>query len=310
MKMYVQKLIRRLFPLNSRQKKAFQEIRSFKSTPNCEVACVIFSKDRPIQLFALLESISELSQNLGSISIIYNYESEEFQKAYEQVQKESPLNIKHFLSDNKDGFKSTLMNVLKNTSEDILFFLVDDIVFTHKFDFNLLKGLPFREGIFSLRLGETIRYSYMARSAQKIPKLKTLTLNNQKLICWNWNEEKLDWGYPLSVDGHLFCKDEIFVMTQTLDFFAPNSYEKELQRFSRAMKSIKKGFALKKPVLFNNPCNMVQKEIISNRSGNLSTVELLNKWNERKSIDVSKFKNHENTSVHEELKLTFKARLP
>ena len=49
------------------------------------VDLVVFSYDRPLQLFAFLESTNQFVSGLGEISIIYRYSDENYEKAYQKV---------------------------------------------------------------------------------------------------------------------------------------------------------------------------------------------------------------------------------
>ena len=83
-------------------------------------------------------------------------------------------------------------------------------------------------------------------------------------LSWDWSVHYMDFGYPLSVDGHIFRTKEISKLTKKVSFENPNTYEAALQMFSNFPKS--KMWAYKESVLVNSPTNVVQ-EVYPNRKG-------------------------------------------
>ena len=124
---------------------------------------------------------------------------------------------------------------------------------------------------------------------------------------WTWSQGKYDWKYPLSVDGHIFFRKDILEMIKAIEFKAPNTLESRLQSYNRYFLK-KRGKCALKPSIFNNPCNKVQTEIPCNRFGQLTSAQLLEKWNEGMEIDVYKFFDIKNRGVHEEKELQFVKR--
>lgn len=267
------------------------------------VACIIFSKDRPLQLFALLKSLKMFSSGMGSIKVIYNAENQEYEKAYQEVFSSFVDDGLELYSDSS-GFKRKLSEILNGLNEKKIMFLVDDIICTKSFDLNQFDHINLRENIVSLRLGERINYCYMQDSEQSLP--IDFEVEND-FGSWTWGKGKLDWSYPLSVDGHLFAVDEMATMIEGISFKAPNTFEEKLQKYKTLFLK-RKGICYREPVLFNNPCNMVQSEITDNNSGELNPRDLLLKWQEGLEIDLSLFKGYKNKGVHEERPLTFVSR--
>ena len=268
------------------------------------VGCIIYSKDRPLQLHGLLKSLSKKVENLSGVHIIYNAETEEYLKAYNEVFCQFDSIITTSVNDSS-GFKKVLLETLGKVKENRVFFLVDDILFTRNFNLNNLKDIdPLRE-VFSLRLGEGISYCYMLQKDQPLP--NNFSRQNDRGN-WTWSNGESDWKYPLSVDGHVFSLEEIKIMTSSLEFKAPNTFEEQLQNFNSSFLS-RKGVCNLDSILFNNPCNMVQSELTDNMSGDSNDPkELLDRWNNGFELDLEPYLNLKNKGVHEELPLYFKKR--
>ena len=60
--------------------------------------------------------------------------------------------------------------------------------------------------------------------------------------------------------------------------------------------------------LFNIPLNKVQ-EVYKNRSENVTTELLLEKWNDNKEIDIEKLENIVNTAAHFVVDLPLRSRI-
>ena len=118
-------------------------------------------------------------------------------------------------------------------------------------------------------------------------------------MVWRWADGKLDWNYPLSVDGHFFARREIAAMASLISFGAPNSFEDQLQIF-KPLFDRRYGIGYKKSRMVNVPCNRVQQEI-NNLSGNTHPDELLARWQNGFQIDYKKIYGTSNESAHQEL---------
>lgn len=267
------------------------------------VSCVIFSKDRPLQLYTLLQSMLTNLENLCKIIVLYDVSSEKYEQAYEEIHIDSISDLIHFVK--QANFKQNLIEVLNNLNTEKVFFLVDDIVFTEPCDLKRIIDIDSDKYVLSLRLGNNIRYSYTVGREQKKPDFFELE-GTTDLICWEWRNGDIDWGYPLSVDGNIFITKEILCMTSNLDFSAPNSYETELQIFNDILFN-RFGLCFKKSKLVNIPINKVQTEN-TNRAGVIHQDFLLEKWREGYMIDISKLSGIVNYSAHQEIDIKFVKR--
>jgi hypothetical protein len=266
-------------------------LKSHKKNYSENLIGIIFSKDRPLQLYALLESYFIYCKNPMSLIILYKASEENYEKAYNEIKdlfKNQKITFRKEIS-----FKSDLIHLLETTSSKFIFFLVDDIIFTKHFVFDDFISLKDNNKyILSLRLGENLNYCYTKQSKQPLP-----SFNKKKnFLVWKWRKEKLDWNYVFSVDGNIYNKDEILIIAKMINFRAPNSFEAGINTFRFILRR-KKGICYQESKLVNVCLNKVQNEI-KNISGNISTNELLQYWNEGKKIDINYFNNMMNNSAH------------
>jgi hypothetical protein len=269
------------------------------------ISCVVFSKNRAIQLHALIKSYFKYTENPCPLSVLYSADGAGQLESYEQLDemlRQANLPVTFIREDN---FRKNLIDVLTSLDTKNVFFLVDDIVFIRPLNLKDWENFDTKKYIPSIRLGENINYSYANQHIQKVPVLEP---TGKDLFLWNWVDGEYDWKYPLSVDGNIFSRAEILSLIKSISFNAPNSLERELQcGLQFYMK--RKGITYRYPRIVNNPCNRVQKEI-DNPSGNISIEFLLDKWQKGNEIDIDLYDDIATISVHQELVLTFKKREP
>ena len=259
------------------------------------ISTVIFSKDRAMQLHALLASFFESKIGECHVVVIFTSSTEAHKRAYKDVVNIFAKSVRFIEQIDYPSFRECLEVVISKLPEGNLFFLVDDIIFTEDVDYKFLASLDVSDTIFSLRMGDHLNFSYVVNMKQQLP--KKIKSKDEYLI-WKWNEGILDWGYPLSVDGHIFSTTEVLLWIKYLDFVSPSSFENALQRF-RYIYCNKQGMSFKKSRIVNIPANKVQNEV-NNIHAFIHQDYLLQKWFDGMVIDHSIFRNWINNSVHQE----------
>lgn len=266
----------------------------FVHSENENINGIVFSMDRPLQLYALLESYFRHCTDPAPLTILFKANSSDYKKGYEEVKryfKDMPIKFVK-----EDSFRNNLITIIKNISSKYLFFLVDDNIFKSKFSFADYVLKPNAEKyILSLRLGKHLNYCYTRSISQKLPKFK----EEGKFISWNMRASEADWKYAFSVDGHIYLKAEIAAMVNLLSFKAPNSFEASMNVF-RYIFWRKKGLCYPESIILNLCLNKVQDEN-ENISGNFSPSELIKIWNMNNKIDINEFNNIRNKSAHLEV---------
>ncbi|QNF34986.1 hypothetical protein HUW51_20510 [Adhaeribacter swui] len=270
------------------------------------VELIIFSKDRAMQLYALLESIIYNFSEPIKTHILYRSSSDQQEKSYQEVRKCVAGHNFNFVKE--QSFRQDLIQLIQNIKSTKIFFLVDDIVFTEPLNIRDFVSINTNQYVASLRLGKHLNFCYTLQKEQPLPLFfqeKEAGIADDK-IYWNWDEGTLDWHYPLSVDGHLFSTFEIKSMLPLMNFKAPNSLEEEMQTFAPLYLK-RKGVAYWKAKILNIPCNKVQEEN-NNISAEEDVAYFLKKWNEGYQIDFLKLQHFVNTSVHQYVALEYVER--
>lgn len=262
---------------------------------------IIYSFDRSCQLHLLLESIEKNAKDIFNINVLYKYSNEEFKKGYEILKKRFP----QLLFFEEVNFKNQTLELFNNFNKKYMcFFTDDDIIYNKITEEDIIKCLDEKEEVFcfSTRLGRNISYCYTMRSDNiLIP-----TKEDEKFIWWNWTKHYADFGYPLSVDGHIFRTKEIRKLVKATNFSNPNTLEANLQVFDNYPKEIM--VAYKSSVLVNSPNNIVQNTFqnIKGEVFNFSTKELNDKYLSQEILDIDLIDFSNIKGCHQELELKFK----
>lgn len=263
---------------------------------------VVFSKDRPMQLHALLASYFAKAKNPWPLSVLYTTSSAGFAAAYDEVVqafRDRPVTFRC-----ERAFRPDLLALLGGPAVDRVFFLVDDIVFVDEVDLAAFADVDTDRVVPSLRLGTNIRRRYDTEIPP--PHFVAGLTDAAGRRYWRWRDGILDWGYPMSVDGNLFAAGEVRLMARLSGFVAPNSFEAALTSFAECFAD-RYGACYPRSKIVNIPWNRVQEEH-ANRAGDVSERYLLEKWCEGWEIDCEKLFGIVNESVHQEVPLALRPR--
>ncbi|WP_434687167.1 glycosyltransferase [Pseudanabaena minima] len=265
---------------------------------------IIFSKNRSCQLELLLRSLKIYLQDwqLYSVNIIFSYTNREYEQGYEIVKKQFP-SFNYFPESQDqfvaDSFKQLVLECFKN-DHPYTMFLVDDLVF--KSPVNLADN-TFQTFIndsnilcLSLRLSPDIEYCYTSNIFSPPPPFDTN-------LVWDWQKQpkNSDWGYPMSLDGHIFRTLEIYDLIESnRSFNNPNTLETQL-----ALRPISahQMICYAESKIVNIPANKVQN-IYSNRHAQMSDLNDLNQhFLNGYRLSLKPILETKNISVHQEIPL-------
>jgi len=264
--------------------------------------CIVFSKDRALQLHALLASCMEKVTPQIPFHVLYHASTPAHQKAYEEVRELFSHTAISFVKQGSDNsFRSNLIMLLQSIRSEKMFFLVDDIVFTEDFDVKDFAQFDTDTFVPTLRTGLNLKKCYTIQKEQPLPHFTPG--GTKEIMTWRWGEGLYDWAYPLSVDGHFFSTHEMTTMIRLLEFSAPNTLEDQLQKFRRFFLS-RMGVCYRKSKIVNIPCNKVQTEN-KNIHGSLHQDYLLEQWGEGYQMDFRRLYGFMNESAHQEIPFDF-----
>jgi len=266
--------------------------------------CIIFSMDRAIQLHGLLCGYFEKVTHPVPVYVLYRTSSDAHAAAYNDVfEMFKDHNINPVLQKDKDSFQDQLLFLVRDMDSEKIFFLVDDILFTEDVDMDdfLNAGKP--DCIPTLRMGGNLNFAYTVQKKQRLPQFFHNDASGVDQLCWIWKDGEYDWAYPLSVDGHLFNRQEILALSEGIDFSSPNQYEEQLQQ-ALSLFEFRRGICYKKSPIVNIPVNKVQQDN-RNIHGDIHQDFLLEKWNAGYQLDYRVLYGFVNQGAHQEMPLHF-----
>lgn len=268
------------------------------------IQTIIFSKNRPAQLDLLLRSANRAYGILTNIHVLYDHTNQNFNAGYLRCieQHKTVTFTREF------HFQEQLFSLLLNGDSTNVVFLCDDDIVTRPFmdvapDFLFSE---FRELLcVSLRLGMNTTYCYPLKRNQRTPNWKT---NLYKSLLWEWEGSECDWGYPGSLDGHIFNRNLLRAILSDAKFSNPNELEESL---AAACEKLSRSFPLmacyESSFITGNPINRVNTTH-PNRFGDSfyrDEEELNQIYLRGKRIDLDSVDRSAINGAHTELELSF-----
>lgn len=266
---------------------------------NSKINCLVYSKNRACQLDTFLRSLKLHWSNWKEetkITVIWDYDNDVYLAGYEKLLEEHP-NINFVNQHNKDFKQMITEEIDANLPYTIQF--VDDIIFTNNFSLNALEFKSFTEDeeciCLSLRMHPGITYCYMTD-------MNTTPPDSASKGRWAWSNQSGDWGYPASVDGHIFKTEDILPCLLNEKYSQPNSLEERMIRgipFKPYMRCFQEAR------IINIPANKVGVNK-SNKCGDISAELLNEKYLNGSRINIKPFIGLKAPSVHFEMEYEWK----
>lgn len=269
---------------------------------------IIFSYDRPLQLYALLESLEKYVANINSTTVVYRTSNERYSNAFNVVAEQFKWAV--FLKQrNIEDFKPLTLQALNSTSSDYVVFAVDDNIVKDFVDFNeCINWLEYTNAYgFYLKLGSHLNYCYTENASQSLPPMKQIYKN---IFSWEFDSGEKDWCYPNTVDMTLYRKKDLFFLFESLEYTNPNLLEGKWAAWWVLHKvPSSTGLFYESSKILNIPLNKVQTIDPLNRDMNLYTPqELLEKFESGLKMDITPLYCMQNKAVHTEYEPEFVVR--
>lgn len=271
------------------------------------VDLVLFSFDRPLQVYAFLESLEKYCVGLGEVHVIYRASSQSFLEGYDIVRDRFQFAFFHQQGpDCYTNFKPLVMQYAFETPSAYVLFAVDDIVVKRNINLRAcVESMEKNQAYgFYLRLGFNITECYMQKGAKtSLPYLHDC---GNDIYKFSFNQSSGDWGYPNTLDMAIYRKADIERDIKKIIFKAPNTFEGAWANLAN-LKNI--GLCFSESKIVNVPINLVNEEYIDNRNmGLYSKKELLNIFDQGLKIDIDHISSLHNSAPHMPCYLKFVAR--
>jgi hypothetical protein len=216
--------------------------------------CVVFSKDRAMQLDACLRSIERFAPYDGPITVIYTATTPAFAAGYGLLAPGPRVR----LVAQGDDFRRDVLAAIDERSPLTVFHTDDDLFFRRP---PLAPSVPDGFAAFSLRLGENTTYAYTTDRALPLPAHG----EQGPVIAWSWTRAVDDFAYPFSLEGHLMRTDLVRALLSGIDFASPNQLEGRMHvRRAGAPRLL---LAFRQSCVVSVPVNTVNTSTRPNRAG-------------------------------------------
>ncbi len=265
---------------------------------------IIFSYDRPLQLYALLESIEKYCLEIDQTTVIFRCSGSEYDEGYALVSADFPnvKMVRQSVHSQKD-FQPNVMQALKSGRSDYFIFAVDDSVITDAIDASEgIEALQKTDAFgFFYRLGKEIDYDYTLNLSIELPPLMRV---DDDVYAWIFKQRQGYWGNPSCTDVVLYKKEMVLRQLEKIRFSNPNMLESE---WLKKAGSSGIGLCHGKSKMVNLPLNLVN--LSDNRSlQSMSPKVLLEKFHQNLKMDIAPLDGYPHRSVHVDYSPSFTPR--
>ena len=233
--------------------------RAQSSRRRWKCCAVVFSKDRPLQLHATLETLKRNVHGIDAkdVFVILKASDETVERCYKRVKHD----FREFQFWRERDFKKDLLTIVANPYYTHVLFSVDDNVFVERIDLDQIARLMDSDlGAigFSLRLGTNISFCHTLNRKQKLRDFRAV---DGDCIVWNWGAEEHDFGYPLEVSSSVYRTSLLKQLCQSLAYVNPNTLEHQLDlQKSKCGKDLPRLMSYRTSRAFCMPMNLTQQQ--------------------------------------------------
>jgi hypothetical protein len=270
------------------------------------LTALIFSKDRAMQLDALLSSLQLHCRDPQFLQfrVLYTCTTDRHCAQYRELA--SSYRQVSFIAET--DFKSQVLEVLNHSAK--ILFLVDDSLFVRDFSAQQLSELLDRFGEaagVSLRLGRNTTYCYPLERFQALPLFKNL---GNGFLGFAWPLAEGDFGYPLELSSSCYRTQEVLRVLGACSFKSPNELEGAMAANARNSLVPEKVFLLcpEQSVAFSCPVNIVQTSCPNRHESSQGyTAEFLaDLFGQGRRVAVDGYRDFLPNACHQPVELHFK----
>ena len=269
------------------------------------VDLVIFSYNRPMQLYALLESCEKHVFGIEKIHVICRMD-DAFISSYNEVWRRFPQAIVHLQGKRPhEDFKSLLLtSVFQPHSAEYVMFAVDDIIVKGRVNLEQCVSMLEQSDAFGfyLRLGKNITYNYNLDCPTPNPPGDEI---DSQFFLWKFRDGTGSWRMITSVDMTIFRKRDLVWPLEQIDYMHPTSLETKWIVLFKPLSY--RGICYLESKVVNIPLNLVHPSTARHMSG-YSAEELLRVFQQGYKIDIRDYEGLQHNSAHTDYKPRFTAR--
>ena len=259
---------------------------------NGRLKCIVFSRDRAMQLDAFLASVElHVPALFDEVAVLYRATDDLHGLAYTQLVAARPDTT--WVAE--ASFRDDLLS-LRGAEDQLVFHTDDDVFFAPVPPFELHDD----EVCFSLRLGLNTSYCYPLDLAEE---LVQPTIGSDRVSWERVSQGVGDFSYPLALNGHVFRAAEAHEWLASVEYATPNELETALQSLNDHQRP--RMASLPHSVVVSIPANIVN-ETWANRHAPGNDVDELNaRFLEGTRIDLGGMDFQDVTACHQEIPFAF-----
>ncbi len=269
-----------------------------------QVDLVVFSFDRPLQLYSFLESVEKYVTGCASISVVYRSSNEQYAQAYHQVEDRF-AGVRFMAQGNnpREDFKPLTVKAIQEGTQEYILFGVDDIIVKDYVDLTVCTDLLKTTDAygFYLSLGMHLNYCYPLQCNQAVPRCLRV---RDDIHAWVFSKSEGDWNYPNTVDMTVYRKAEVLPLFVSMNYHSPNACESVWAGLAYAVIN-KAGLFFEYSKVVNLPLNRVQNDFHNVNMNLLTAQEMLELFNQGLKINIDSLYRIENKSRHMEYVPTY-----
>jgi hypothetical protein len=272
-----------------------------------DLAVIIFSKDRPLQLDATIRSLQANCDDLGAadLRVLHVASAPAYAAGYHILANEHPGVVFCRESD----FKADLVGLVNGLT--YILFVVDDTLFVGPLSLAQATRVLDEDAAclgFSFRLGRNTTYCYTLDKPQRLPAFEE---PSPGFLTFDWTDAEHDFGYPLEVSSSMYRTSDMLPLLVELDYRNPNTLESALAQHVDLFRKTRPRLACyAQSVAFSVPANLVQTAWRNRVDGNpsLTAGALADAYARGQRLDVERYRGFVANACHQELEFAFTQR--
>ncbi len=267
------------------------------------VDLLVFSYNRPLQLYAFMESSEKYLENLHRLYVIYRAGNDHYEKGYHEVKEAFPraIYIRQSIESPYEDFAPKVRKIVFDrdiSSARYITFALDDFV--------IKEPIDMKEAVSCLKMtGAYGFYFCFGNNLSSHPK-ESKILIQEGVYAWQFSHMAGGWKVPNSVKMTLFKKEEIYPDFLNMKFHNPSILQvlwNENADLSRV------GLYYGRSKAVNLSLNVVtENEWVDEKLTNISTKELLTFFDQGLKMDISPLEHIENQTIEIDFEPKFTKR--
>ena len=183
---------------------------------------IVFSKDRPLQLYSSLESILKFVKGYNKIYILFNYSTDEYLESYRKLNDLAIFSEVVFVNEKEYGFRESFIGLLDMLEGEHLLMEIDDAFYCD--EVNLEKHANLFQNIDCGRVNFTADYKIYKQDHYQ-DRGDCLVVDREEILKLPQTNETLCLHYPFNVSSTIHKVADVKELMQAEDVKNPFELE-------------------------------------------------------------------------------------